>query len=543
MRTHHRFLQHNLRVRDELERLEAKLRTRSLYAGDDAVAQWYSARIPEVTSVHELNKAIKQHGGDRFLELNIRDMLTTERVPPADLPDTLDIGGKLYPLSYRFDPGQPDDGIEVCVPAEQMAAIHTHAFEWALPALWPERIASLLACLPRQLRKKFVPLPRSAETIAAHMTYAARSFVDEVRTVACRMYRVDVPPDAFADYEPDPSLWVRVSVIDHDKKQLYCYTPPNRPPASRAERHGSQTAAHDAFADWFRDGLIEWDFDELPRRLEMHPSGGGLPVFGFPALEAGDDEVAVVVVSDPETAVRTHAKGVRKLAELALATELAWELRDAVVDAATAMTLAPYAQKRTLNERARALLCSHATASIDANVRTKQAFLREVERVRKELRGMGANVNRLFGNVADRFTAARALLKTRSRRSLGGMAALSEELRNELDRYLRDLLEGDIPLSLLLQYPRYLTAFGRRIESAADEPVKYRERRAMLSTYEQRLATLAQRDLDRTVYLALRELLEEYAVSLYAQQAVGTRMPVSEKRLNQAFDRAEYPAP
>ena len=97
------------------------------------------------------------------------------------------------------------------------------------------------------------------------------------------------------------------------------------------------------------------------------------------------------------------------------------------------------------------------------------------------------------------------------------------------------------PLEWLKEYPRYLKAIeaapgqGRRPGPARPGV----ERRAGRTLGDQaRLAKHAQegkRDAELQVY---RWMLEEYRVSLFAQQ-LGTRLPVSDKRLAKQWSQVE----
>jgi len=86
---------------------------------------------------------------------------------------------------------------------------------------------------------------------------------------------------------------------------------------------------------------------------------------------------------------------------------------------------------------------------------------------------------------------------------------------------------------------RYLKALLIRIERAALNPVKERERLRQLAPYQEALNKLktepcpspeAQRQLE-----AFRWLIEEFKVSLFAQE-LGTATPISPKRLDQQLE-------
>ena len=90
----------------------------------------------------------------------------------------------------------------------------------------------------------------------------------------------------------------------------------------------------------------------------------------------------------------------------------------------------------------------------------------------------------------------------------------------------------------LAHLPRHLKALLVRAERAALNPVKDRERAAQLAPYLQATTNLAPAKSPeaRTAVQEFRWMLEEYKVSLFAQE-LGTAFPVSPKRLDQQLEK------
>jgi ATP-dependent helicase HrpA len=112
-------------------------------------------------------------------------------------------------------------------------------------------------------------------------------------------------------------------------------------------------------------------------------------------------------------------------------------------------------------------------------------------------------------------------------------------------------LERVLPQDFLLHYPaarlpqvhRYLKAVAIRARKGLEAPKKDKEREEELAPFLERLAGFQS---EEELYSpekreALRELewmVEDYRVSLFAQE-LGTRVKVSPKRLNAAFDKVD----
>ena len=90
----------------------------------------------------------------------------------------------------------------------------------------------------------------------------------------------------------------------------------------------------------------------------------------------------------------------------------------------------------------------------------------------------------------------------------------------------------------LKQYPRYLRAVKLRYDKSSHNAARDRQQRVAFTElweqYEKRKRAADEAQLESAALEEYRWMLEEYRVSLFAQE-VKTLMPVSEKRLKQAW--------
>jgi ATP-dependent helicase HrpA len=122
-----------------------------------------------------------------------------------------------------------------------------------------------------------------------------------------------------------------------------------------------------------------------------------------------------------------------------------------------------------------------------------------------------------------------------------------DDVRAWLDRLVPPDFLLATPDEWLDEVPRYLEAARRRLAGLQGNVERDRERILELAGWEERLAKLDPvTGADDAEWVQLRWLLEEYRVSLFAQP-LGTRVPVSPKRLRRRFeeleDRARLAAP
>src|SRR5690606_16380214 len=188
------FLDHNRRLRKDVERIEAKIRRRDVLVDEQAIVDFYLERLPEqVHSIAALEKWLRHGGrtkesggrphgeqkaqagshtaGTRSLFATLGDFMRRD-VPEAtgqSHPDVLMVSGNRLPLEYRFEPGTPADGITVLVPEPLLNELSEARLSWLIPGWRLELVTELLRALPKAIRKSFVPVPEHAARAASEI--------------------------------------------------------------------------------------------------------------------------------------------------------------------------------------------------------------------------------------------------------------------------------------------------------------------------------------------------------------------------------------
>ncbi|MDX6719897.1 MAG: ATP-dependent helicase HrpA, partial [Solirubrobacteraceae bacterium] len=163
--TQHEFVAANARVLEELEELEHRARRRDIVAGDEAIFDFYDARIPaDVVSVAHFDRWWKRaRRRDPDLLRFPRDLLVSpdaaDLLDPRARPDSWRQGELTLALSYRFEPGDEHDGVTVHVPLQALSQLRADGFDWLVPGLRGELVVALIRSLPKELRRPLVPIP------------------------------------------------------------------------------------------------------------------------------------------------------------------------------------------------------------------------------------------------------------------------------------------------------------------------------------------------------------------------------------------------
>ncbi|MBW8889150.1 MAG: ATP-dependent RNA helicase HrpA [Fibrobacteres bacterium] len=193
------FREANQRVLASLAALETKARMRGLVPDEDALAHWYRSRAPEVASRIGLERFLKA-APERILEFGHRDWAGgleggewnawdeaaggdgAEKTARPDhvlhrlYPDRLTHAGHTYRLSYRFDYGDPQDGIALETDAAGLAALTIPALLRGLRGwrkwIWDYALERLGAKAAEAARPRAAHLAAAWDRLAADWSQA-----------------------------------------------------------------------------------------------------------------------------------------------------------------------------------------------------------------------------------------------------------------------------------------------------------------------------------------------------------------------------------
>ncbi|MBC7975820.1 MAG: ATP-dependent RNA helicase HrpA, partial [Myxococcales bacterium] len=168
------FMEHNRRILDEVQRLRDKARRSDMLADEYELWLFFDKRIPDsVVSAKTFEDWRRPaEARDRtVLELSLADILLEEahELSPDRYPDQLVVGGATLPLTYKFDPGEDDDGVTANVPLALLPQLDPDVLAWTIPGWHHAKIDALLDALPKPLRKTFAPLDELGRTLAAQL--------------------------------------------------------------------------------------------------------------------------------------------------------------------------------------------------------------------------------------------------------------------------------------------------------------------------------------------------------------------------------------
>lgn len=547
------FLAHNRRVRERIELILTRTRDSGYLNLDEALYRFYAARllgepavqggVPlyPVSAVAELVDLVRERKAaePRFLQCEAEDLRDPETLThdAAAFPEALPLDNRALPLNYAYKPGETEDGVTLEVNVREAAALTPAALDWAVPGHLETKVEHYLRSLPKELRRAFMPLTETARSVALQVAErdrltARRETLTEALAAQLReRFRVAIDPAVWADKPLPDHLRVRVRVLDDDGRELCASRDLGEIQTALGQRrHEARVASvreepaawRQARAQWEKPPQTAWTFGDIPPQVRVTEQAG-VPVDAFPGLLAAATGVGLRLFKTADEAQAATREGLAALFALQLRYDLGWLERDlkALRDLGPLIaTVAPVAdlQAQALGS-IRAWVCGRPVEPLHAAV-----FATVLDRAKADLRGL---VPRLTDLLREILTLRQDLL-------------VHPQPFAGLERDLAGLLPPDFlrvtPFAQLAHFPRYLKAMKLRADRWRQHPAKDAERAREMACYEAALAKAGERAA------ALRWLVEEYRVSLFAQE-LGTAEPVSAVKLDRLLTPGREPAP
>jgi ATP-dependent helicase HrpA len=537
--THHAFFARNQCAREEAAELERKARRRGLVADDAVIFDFYDRRIPKsVVSGRHFDSWWKRA---RAAEPGLLDLEPADLAAPAasefraeDYPASW---GTL-PLSYEFAPGEDDDGVTVRLPLTDLFDRNGPDFEWQVPGLRIELVTELIRALPKDLRRHFIPAPDTARSVVARLGAPHGSLAAALSAELTRMTGIVVPVSAWNFAALPPHLRVNYEVVDGD---AVLASGRDLAELRSQVRPRLRAALADAAAGLTRTGLRAWDFGTLPRVFPpdsaeatggRDPAAGAAQIKGYPALADAGDAVDIRIFDSRAEADAAMRLGTRRLLLITVPSGVRSIASRLPLAEKMAMSRHPYANAAALLDDCAAAAADQVIDVAGGPAFDAAGFARLVEAARDQLAPETARVVEAVARVLGEAHEVEVRLS-----GVHVLPVLEPAIADMRAQFAALLYPGFIAATGARRLPdlvRYLRAIVRRLDKLAGEQVRDAERMAAVhrvaSAYQERLRDLPPEARSRPDVQAVRWLIEELRVSLFAQ-VLGTPVPVSEKRI------------
>lgn len=543
------FLQHNMDKIADVERIEDKLRRRDLLVDEEDLYQFYERKIPEHIAsrkAFEDWRAEVEKEDPKFLFFTDDDVLKETAPTTGEFPEVWQLGDLKLPLKYVFDPASEDDGVTIRVPLAALPQLDAIELLWGVPGWRYELVLQLLKSLPKEIRRKIVPIPNTADDLFDELEKNhQQGLLNQLCQALQRRGVVGVKPEDFNPASIDRYLQPQICVVD-DKKRVI---EKGRDLKALQQRHASETSQ--ALTQGKDSQGVHTSFPEH-FRFSKNRHSAGIVMKEFSALVADEAGEAVTIhqFTDVTAALKAHRKGVLTLIRSKLGAKQ--KQLTSQIDKTFKLAFAPLGDMEKLktivvDATLDAALESHAPNFKDHDeelpdnadkVAEKLAdqlplddteFEKTAEKVLANFLLEGQTVLKLLKEVYTRWQRIRRSLLMLDREVFG-------ESIDDIEDQLDDLHLSDFVYRMAYedwqQYPRYLEALEIRIERLEHNLDGDLDAVYELDVHMERLAGRAD---DETIS-EYRWLVEEFRIQLFAQP-MKTRQAVSQKRLNKMWER------
>ncbi|SDB84200.1 ATP-dependent helicase HrpA [Raineyella antarctica] len=550
--TRHHFWSRNEATRRRAEELEERTRRRDIVVDDQAIFDFYDARVPaDICTVAGFDAwwRRKRQQDDAFLDLAMDDLVqdSADIGSAGDFPDTWQVGEHTLDVEYVFDPGAGADGVSVRVPLPILSQLPSEPFSWQVPGLRLDLVTQLIRSLPKAHRTRVVPAPDWARRLLGELDASiAAGELDPERTSLTRALTARLATDVGLRIADDE--WDLAKLPEHLRVTFVVLSPRegkdgggtemarSKDLAALQQEHAGKVAATLSKASRAarHAGSTTWEFGELPREvtIERH----GTRATGYPALTDEGTTVGSIVQDTPARAATSHRAGLRRLVVLNTPDPTRWVVSHLSNPDKFTLGSSPYASVPELLADARLKsVADLVAAAVDpTDIRDAAAFRRLCDTVRQD---NPEHMRRVVAVAAEVLRAdQQASLALASVRDPDVMADVTEQRANLVFPGFIAATEG----AAYERLPVYLKAIGVRLAALPGAALRDRQAMETVNAVEDAYAELCAAQPPGRLRPEVEEigwLIEELRVSLFAQ-TLGTRTTVSAKRVRKAIERA-----
>jgi len=526
-----KFLDNNLNLIEKISKIENKLRQRNILVDESAIENFYRNKIKNITSLNELKSLIRKSNSN-FLNLKEEDLYSEIPGGLKDYPDSYKLGDSTFKIEYHFDPGKELDGVTIKVPAQVAMDVPKEKLDMAVPGLLKDRITALIKGLPKDYRKRLIPISSTVDEILKNLKYDHNSLNVQLSNYIYENWRFNIPQNLWDETKIPDHLRVRVSIIDEKGKEIKSSREAEILYNDYTNKLNNISKVKKAKESYERSNIRTWDFTEpLDEKLMIK----GLVY--YPAFKVEDDSVSIILFDRLKEANRSHVNGLALLTKNTLIKQIKAIENDVQLSKEHRLLTNYFnGEKEFYNNFFFRLIRDN----IDESIRNKKDFDSFTKTLSTKLLKLATDFYLLMIPVLDEY---RMIRETYSRVS-NSLKNRGENFISYIDEEIDRLMPKDFILKTksFENQARFLKALNVRISNGSLNLIKDKERHLEIEHYNKEYlkiienlspaATFEKLDLiDEFLYM-----LEEYRVSIFAGN-IRIPVKVSPKKLDELLSQ------
>ena len=522
--------------RDTYERLlqlEDKSRSRDIVIDEVAFATLYENQLPnDIYSVATLEKwffALKDKSCLSFSEDEF--LLNETLVDSIDYPEFIEIGRQRFPLFYEFNPGSPRDGITAYINSTALNSVFPENFEYLIPALLRDKIEALLRTLPKQYRKKLLPIADYAQRIYERINMASKreSLLNEMCDQLNQLTTLNIMPEQFDLENLDDHYKMNFVVTDNSAAII----DESRDLGMLQSKYSQ--SARQSFSELTDPFFNHVYSDEFPQDIPKEFTIKQYSLIAFPYFSAVQNGYQIKLDNNQLAAIAKHQSGTLHFIKSRMAKEIN-QLRKNLPQynelALQYQIIGENAQ--LLDDISNAIILN--TVLKDELPYTSVQMHKAIDQAKSEFFSQARKISASLLSIVSNFKQVKL--------SLDENKPNYEDIAKQLSQLVYPDFIANTQTERLDDLVRYTAAINIRLEKAKHDLSRDQRWQEQISPYVKILDDLREEQKDIQTasenLKALMYLIEEYRVSLFAQNEIKTGRKVSAKRLDTLIEEIRH---
>lgn len=540
------FFKKNQQLIADVEDLEAKSRRTDILVDDEVINTFYQSRIPEsITNLAGFEFWRKSFNDDGALnesqlllsksQLMLHD---ADGISQSQFPSEVNFDGVILPVTYVFEPGKENDGVNVHIPVELLHQISEYYLEWLVPGLLRDKCIALVKSLPKGTRKHMVPVPDTVDRALQRIKMCNKPLTEVLGEALSHITGKRISTDEWNVKSLETFYLANIIVMDDKGRAITADR--SLPHLRETYRETVQKNLQIVGNDCEREGLTAWDFGELQQSVQL--SKGAVKVKAFPALVDQLHSVDLRVLDNPLEARIMTRKGLCRLALLRLSHSVKYLQKDLLKGKDIGLAVVDLGKRdEVVDDILMASIYHLCFGQYDTpyeQITTPLEFEALVDAHKSELVNIAKAYEKELLACLTQLVAVKKNMKSNKNALM--LTFTFADITQQLSQLFYRGCLWRTPKGWFFEYPRYLNAIMLRLEKA---PLNVHKDRLGLAQVDE-LWQLHRARLEKDgiaefesnmAWQEYRWMLEELRVSLFAQN-LKTRMPVSEKRLKRQWE-------
>jgi ATP-dependent RNA helicase HrpA len=534
------FFKHNNKIINEIRELEVKSRRPDI-VDEEAITAFYNEALP--LDVYDgqsfaawARKLDKEQKQALFFDKELIMSHEANAVTESSFPDYVECAGINMPLEYKFEPEAHDDGLSIDIPVAVLNQFNDKQLDYLVPGLIEEKIVVLLKSLPKQIRKKIVPIPETASECAGNINNYSVSLKKNLSAYLFKTRIIKIDDKDWSETSLPEHLRINYRIIDSDNKVLGT----GKEMSLLKDKFSDK--ADDAFTDLYENAygseeISSWDFEEIPLEQEIKINENTMTV--FPSLIEEEGKIYRYAFDNQDSAESNLRFGLRGLFKKELVKELKYMRKNLRGIEKLALMYSNIGSKEELIDEIINLALDDTFLYEDEPIRKKDHFYATLSQNKQNLLMNGEKICILLEVILKK---QMQVLSRLSESDILQHVDTVADIEDQMNYLIFNGFIDDVPNKYLFQYPRYLDSILKRIEKLENGQEKDRQNRLLIEEHWNRIKKLVdnayETDGFTTSLYDYRWMIEELRISLFTQE-LGTTVPVSIKRMGKMWSKLQ----